>query len=157
MCSIILSWFCKVKLSWVDYRSYAINLVRLKSWVWIELVNFFFRSTIRGDDNNSNKYSHEQAGFAVESSTNPASSEPFINWNKNEKPTTAKTAPVDQISKSSHVEECESMASSQLEDYPARRKRTRTVTRMGRRKTLCKSMTNFVILHSNFRGLKSKV
>ena len=37
------------------------------------------------------------------------------------------------------------------------RKRTRMVKRRGRRKNLCKSVTNLIVMHSNCRGLKSKI
>ena len=38
-----------------------------------------------------------------------------------------------------------------------RTKRRRIVTRRGKRNNVCTNMTNFVLLHSNIRGLKSKI
>ena len=56
------------------------------------------------------------------------------------------------------MEEFPRVSSSQLEGIPiGRKKRTRKVKRRGRKNIVCKSMTNSVLLHSNVRGLKSKL
>ena len=91
-------------------------------------------------------------GFVVESPSNPTTSTPDTPRKRQDR-----TAPTRTLSKSNQLEESDRSASNHLEHFQVKRKRKRKVTRRGRRNKLCKLTTNFILLHSNIRGLKSKV
>ena len=59
---------------------------------------------------------------------------------------------------SNQWEDLPRLFSSQVEEQSVNpRKRKRKRTRRGKTNQVCKFMTNFVLLHSNIRGLKSKL